>query len=417
MTKHRFTAFILQFTMLLFVAFLSGCNKVQPLIIDNPMILSELKPESYTVVVDDNGEIVGYTLKSEKDMPKRTVNDSIPTDEEELKALAYKLYAIGNRTMVTVPYASYHEKGTNLSKLSGAELPLVFNTIDMRNNITGEHFRQTIQTVDDTAEIDPFIQALMGGASESGQRWYVKSGEINNSYFKTTKFVEEDEGRDCDWTDSTVEKSIKGYEEKRKNISISPIPYTSAGYKGKIDGQNSTQPNINGMNWVYEDPSGYSIPQYVDGGGRLIGYEKTDQHIFYSMGKDANLYDQKGNLVEEDYYNTIKSATIEYNQEEGYYTVRMVIDSDKEYTHIDTAWALQDNNGAKDKNARFTALEIEFELWDNGYFKRWQMWENWRAPKAYGLFEMTAEQHYTAVFSYNQYSCDFTKYYTPIQPR
>ena len=418
MKKHRIVAFILLATMIFIVVVMSGCNKVQPLVIDNPMILYELKPESYEIVLDENGQIAGYILKEGKDAPERTVDFDIPTNEEELKALAYKLYGIGNKTMVTVPYASYYETGTNASTVGeDGELPLVFNTIDMRNNLTGEHFRQTIQTVDDTAEIEPLIQALMGSASESGQRWYVKSGELNSSYFKTTKFVELDEGRDCDWSDVTTEKSVKDYKGKRKNISISPIPYTSAGYKGKINGQNATQANINGMKWVYDNASGYSIPQYADGGGRLIGYEKTDQHVFYSIGNDANRYDESGNLIEEDYYNTIKSATIEYNQEGGYYTVHMVIDSTKEYTHIDTAWALQDDNGAKDKNAKFTGLEIEFELWDNGYFKNWQMWEKWSAPKAYGILPMSADQHYTAIFSYNEYSADFTKYYTPIQPR
>lgn len=418
MIKHRFMAIALLVVMLATALLMTACNNVQPLVIDNPMILSELKPGSYDIVLDDTGAIAGFTLKDEKDMPQRTVNYDIPTDADQVKALAYRLYAIGNKTMVTVPYASYYETGTNLSKVNDdSELPLVFNTIDMRNNITGEHFRQTIQTVDSTAEIDPFIQALMGSASESGQRWYVKAGQMNSNFYKTTKFVEVGDGRDCDWTDATVEKSVKGFEEKRKNISISPIPYTASGFQGKIDGQNETAKNINGMQWVYDDETGYSIPQYTDGGGRVIGYEKTDQHVFFSLGDDANLYDESNNLVEEDYYNTIKTATVEYNSDGGYYTVHMVIDSDKEYTHIDTAWALKDNNGAKDKNARFTALEIEFELWDNGYFKKWQMWEDWRAPKAYSILEMSADQHYTAIFSYNKYSCDFTKYYTPIEPR
>ncbi|MBR7162357.1 MAG: hypothetical protein IKD35_00115, partial [Clostridia bacterium] len=333
MIKHRFMAIVLLVVVLATALLMTACNNVQPLVIDNPMILSELKPESYDIVLDDTGAIAGFTLKDEKDMPQRTVNYDIPTDADQVKALAYRLYAIGNKTMVTVPYASYYETGTNLSKVNDdSELPLVFNTIDMRNNITGEHFRQTIQTVDSTAEIDPFIQALMGSASESGQRWYVKAGQMNSNFYKTTKFVEVGDGRDCDWTDATVEKSVKGFEEKRKNISISPIPYTASGFQGKINGQNETAKNINGMQWVYDDETGYSIPQYTDGGGRVIGYEKTDQHVFFSLGDDANLYDESNNLVEEDYYNTIKTATVEYNSDGGYYTVHMVIDSDKEYT-------------------------------------------------------------------------------------
>ena len=402
--------FVLATTMVM----LTACNK-EPLVFDNPMVFAELKPESYTITTNGDGEIIGYKLNS--DTPERIVNYEIPTDEDALKELACILYSIGNKTMVSVPYASYYEAGTNSSKVSGAELPLVFNTVDMRNNITGEHFRQTIQTVNNEVEIEPIIQALMGGASESGQRWYVKSGELTNIYLRTNKFVDIESGRDCDWSNATVEKSIKGYEEKRRNISVSPIPYTSAGYLGKIDGKSSTEKNVNGMQWIYDEESGYSLPYFIDEGGRLIGYEKTDQHVFFSTGDDANKYDENGALIEEDYYNTIKSATISYNADGGYYTVHMVIDSDKEYTHIDTEWALKDNNGAKDANAKFTGLEIEFELWDNGYFKQWKMWEKWEAPKAYGMMEMSADQYYVAVFSYNEYSADFTKYYTPIQPR
>ena len=412
--KSRFISAVLIFVLATTMVMLTACNK-EPLVFDNPMVFAELKPESYTITTNDDGEIIGYKLNS--DTPERTVNYEIPTHEDALKELAYILYSIGNKTMVSVPYASYYEAGTNSSKVSGAELPLVFNTVDMRNNITGEHFRQTIQTVNNEVEIEPIIQALMGGASESGQRWYVKSGELTNIYLRTNKFVDIESGRDCDWSNATVEKSIKGYEEKRRNISVSPIPYTSAGYFGKIDGKSSTEKNVNGMQWIYDEESGYSLPYFIDEGGRLIGYEKTDQHVFFSTGDDANKYDENGALIEEDYYNTIKSATISYNADGGYYTVHMVIDSDKEYTHIDTEWALKDNNGAKDANAKFTGLEIEFELWDNGYFKQWKMWEKWEAPKAYGMMEMSADQYYVAVFSYNEYSADFTKYYTPIQAR
>lgn len=393
---------------------MTACNK-EPLVFDNPMVFYELKPESYTIITNSDGEVIDYKLKD--DMPERTVNYEIPTDADMVKELAYILYSIGNKTMVTVPYASYYETGTNSSSVGGAELPLVFNTIDMRNNLTGEHFRQTIQTVNDQVEIDAFIKALMGSASESGQRWYVKAGELTNVYLKTNKFVDVGSGRDCDWSNTTVEKSIKGYEEKRKNISVSPIPYTSAGYQGKIDGKFATEKNVNGMQWIYDEESGYSLPYFIDEGGRLLGYEKTDQHVFFSTGDDANKYDENGVLIEEDYYNTIKSATISYNADGGYYTVHMVIDSDKEYTHIDTEWALKDNNGAKDSSAKFTGLEIEFELWDNGYFKQWKMWEKWEAPRAYGMMEMSADQYYVAVFSYNNLSADFEAYYTPIQPR
>ena len=392
-------------TMFIFTA----CNKKGAIDMTNPMAFAELKPGSYEVSYDKDGNVDGYFLKAEKDMPARTVNYEIPTDPDAVKELAYTLYQIGNRTMVTVPYASYFETGVNSSKMGDTLLPLVFNTVDFRNNITGEHFRQTLQVVDGEAELGG-LAPLMAGLSESGQRWYVTAVNGASNFYKTTKFLKDVEPREFDWS---KDEGTKGFETKRYNISVNAIPYTASSYKGKINGQDATEANVNGMQWVYDEETGYSIPTYVDGGGRRIGYEKTDQHIFFSTGDDANKYDAEGNLVEEDYYNTIVSATVEYNAEGGYYVVHMVMDSTKPYTHIDTNWALQDNKGAKDPTARFTRFEVTFQLWDNGYFKQWEMWEDWDAPKAHGLLHMSAEQYYMTVFSYDEMDADFSDYYVP----
>lgn len=409
MIKRKIVVVALIVVVLSTMALMTACNR-DPIVFDNPMVYYEMKPETFTIIANEMGEVIGFRLKDKDDMPARTVNYTIPTNDEDLKELAYTLYSIGNNTMVTVPYASYYEVGTNNSNIGGTELPLIFNTVDMRNNLTGEHFRQTLQTVKDGAELGG-LAVIMQGFSEAGQRWYVKAGQFDNEYYRTAKLVKTDNGREFDWSKATVNNSVSGFEEKRLNISVHPIPYTASGYKGKIDGRNETEENVNGMKWVYDSETGYSVPTYIDGGGRLIGYEKTDQHVFYSTGDDANKYDENGVLAIEDYYNTIKSASVVYNEEGEYYTVRMELDSTKEYTHIDTEWALQDNKGANDKTAKFTKLIIEFELWDNGYFKKWQMWEDWVAPKA--MLPMEAEQHYEAVFSYNVFATNYTQYYVP----
>ncbi|MBP3291165.1 MAG: hypothetical protein J6M26_01795 [Clostridia bacterium] len=388
---------------------LSACSPKGSIDMSNPFSSAAgMKPGSYTII--DNGDgTYNYVLKDASEMPARTVNYEIPTDPDAVKELAYTLYQIGNKTMVTVPYASYFETGVNSSKMGDTLLPLVFNTVDFRNNITGEHFRQTLQVVDGEAELGG-LAPLMAGLSESGQRWYVTAVNGASNFYKTTKFLKDVEPREFDWS---KDEGTKGFETKRYNISVNAIPYTASGYQGKINGQDATEANVNGMQWVYDEETGYSIPTYVDGGGRRIGYEKTDQHIFFSTGDDANKYDAEGNLVEEDYYNTIVSATVEYNAEGGYYVVHMVMDSTKPYTHIDTNWALQDNKGAKDPTARFTRFEVTFELWDNGYFKQWEMWEDWDAPKAHGLLHMSAEQYYMTVFSYDEMDADFSDYYVP----
>ncbi len=374
----------------------------------NPLSAVGLKPGSYNVVVGEDG-VKTYVPKDAADMPERTVNYEIPTDPEALKELAYILYSIGNKTMVTVPYASYFETGKNNSGMGEYTIPLNFNTIDIRNNVTGEHYRQTIQVVDGEADVSPIISGMMSAfGADCAQRWYVVAGEQTNVYEKTVSFSGDDSLREPNWSKL---KELNKDSVKRKEISYSPIPYTASGFQGKINGATQTEANINGMKWVYDEATGYSIPVFTDEGGREIGYEKTDQHIFYSTGDDANKYDSEGNLVEEDYYNTIYYAEITYNAEEGYYTVYIKMDSTKDYTHKDTAWALQDADGAKDPSAKFTKLEVKFELWDNGYFKSWEMWEDWYSAKAQGFMSMSAEQHYSAVFSYEEDDADFSKYY------
>ncbi len=363
----------------------TACNKKVNINTDNPLSDTDIRPGT----------------------EERTVNYEIPTDEESIKELAYILYSIGNKTMVTVPYASYYETGTNMSKLGDDVLPLIFNIIDIRNNETGVHFRQQLQIINpDVEDITPLAK-IMGAFSQTGKQWLVQAGETSNFYINTTKI--DNKAHLFDW--SKAEDNGK-MNSDRKAIALHPIPYTSSGAKGKIDGLDQTTPVAEtGTYWKYDEESGYSIPYIVDRGGRTIGFEKTDQHIFYSKGDDANKYDGNGQLIEEDYYNTIKSASITYNAELGYYEVYMQMDSTKDYTHKDTLWALQDDEGAKDKNARFTKLEVKFQLWDNGYFKRWEMWEDWNAPKAYGIVKMAAEQKYTATFSYEAVDADYSKYF------
>ncbi|HKL94206.1 MAG TPA: hypothetical protein VJZ69_02865, partial [Clostridia bacterium] len=176
------------------------------------------------------------------------------------------------------------------------------------------------------------------------------------------------------------------------------IPYTSAGYIGE-GGANI--PKINSTGLVYElaeDGSAY-IPKYIDSAGREIGYEKTDQHLSYD--------------IDDEKFQTIKSATVEYNADKGYYTVTMVADIEfKAYTTAETRWAITDSSATNDPHADFTKIEVKFELWDNGYFKKWEMRENWLAENAMPplCFEMSAEQYYMEEFTYNEDDCDLTRF-------
>lgn len=391
-------------SLLLIIAIISalavsfvGCNSVVSVDTNNVLKFYELKPGTYEVVTDKDGNLAYEEVNG----GKRTIYSAIPTDEESIKELAYQLYAIGNKTMVSVPYATFYETGINDSTMAGDALPLAFETVDVRNNKDGYHFRQTKQYI---REDEPMgdLAILAKGSSIDAKQWLVEAGHTDNAYKYTKKSSTKTGELVYNW--SKAEDNSKMNDE-RKAIALHPIPYTSSGKQGKINGLDQTEPIAEtGTYWKYDEATGYSLPYTVDKGGRTIGYERTDQHVFYSTGADAD----KGGV--EDYYNTIKSASVTYNAEGGYYEVNMVMDSTKEYTHIDTLWALRDDGGTKDPKARFTYLEITFQLWDNGYFKQWDMWEKWECDKAHGMMAMSADQHYISYFSYAKEDAVFDSY-------
>lgn len=374
-----------------------GCNAAVAVDTNNVLKFYELKPGTYEVVIDKDGNLAYEEIEG----GERTIFSSIPTDEENVKELAYQLYAIGNKTMVSVPYATFYETGINNSKMDEDDLPLAFETIDVRNNLDGYHFRQTKQFIQSGKKPKGWA-AFAKSSSVDAKQWLVEAGHIDNAY-KYTKTSSTETGELIyDWTNAEDNNKMN---DERKAIALHPIPYTSSGKQGKINGLDQTEAIAEtGTYWKYDEATGYSLPYTIDKGGRTIGYERTDQHVFYSTGADA---DKDG---VEDYYNTIKSASVTYNAEGGYYEVNMVMDSTKEYTHIDTLWALRDDGGTKDPNARFTYLEITFQLWDNGYFKQWDMWEKWECDKAHGFVSMSADQHYTSYFSYAKEDASFESY-------
>ncbi|MBO7151920.1 MAG: hypothetical protein J6V77_03685, partial [Clostridia bacterium] len=66
--KSRFISAMLIFVLATTMVILTACNK-EPLVFDNPMVFAELKPESYTITTNGDGEIIGYKLNS--DTPER----------------------------------------------------------------------------------------------------------------------------------------------------------------------------------------------------------------------------------------------------------------------------------------------------------------------------------------------------------
>ena len=122
-------------------------------------------------------------------------------------------------------------------------------------------------------------------------------------------------------------------------------------------------------------------------------------------------YRKSEHIIEED---TVKSATVTYNEAGGYYTVTMELNCEIDENGynkatLNTRPLIQDGSGAD--NAKYDDITIEFEMWDNGYFKQFKSTENWSAKlKLFGI-EVSSNFLYVDMYTYDPDDCVISKYY------
>ena len=378
---------------------------------------------------------------------KIMINPNTITAEDDIKELAYNLYQIGNMGMMLSPYSAYFSEGYSDANTMNTVLPLLFQLTDIRNNVTGEAYRlkyQSLREISDDEDIGFVVSLFAGvGGVVNAERRYYKAGYNTEPLVNFQKTVAETLEADYNWDKKIDNAELKERRERMEN----PIPYTSAAvlngdasllgkkygafemeYRYLKDFAPLANITVGGLNYedifgnvgntlipVYKDcvdfrEEGAIVPGYSM--GREISYEKTDQHVFFS--KDSSM----------SVYNNIKSAEVKYTEEsevganDGYYTVKIEVDcsvnseTNNNYTSADTCWALRDSQSAGTDKANFSKIEITFELWDNGYFKTWNMVEDWYVEHAYRgtmhIGEMGAEQEYHEIFTYYEADCQLT---------
>lgn len=106
---------------------------------------------------------------------------------------------------------------------------------------------------------------------------------------------------------------------------------------------------------------------------------------------------------------TIAKAEITYHYAEGYYEVKISLDT----TNPETSAAAVGNirEGSGDENANFDKLDITFTVWDSGFMRSYQMDEGWKAA-ALGIELLKFESmfHYNMYFSYSEEDTDLENY-------
>ena len=112
-----------------------------------------------------------------------------------------------------------------------------------------------------------------------------------------------------------------------------------------------------------------------------------------SQMDDDNYYKRCAHDISEE---TIKSVTITHNDELGYYTVSLNVDTDKACTVTNE----DIRAGSGDSNAKYVELLVEYEVWDSGYYKSYHEYSRWTG-KAIGVFAIESSFDYHDVYSYN----------------
>ena len=340
--------------------------------------------------MDSELDILGnvHYVTVDEELAKRSVFEVIPQNmtEEEKILLALKLYSIGNFSMVTAPVVGVYTSGNSESVFLGDQLPLLVESVEIRNNITGEYYKNRTQIINPNREVSPLVEACSGMA-EALERKYYKAGNELLEYQKTTTFQQLENGELVgDWT------KLVPLSERRYKIMTYPTPFCASGSPVAVE------PTATGLS--YAEQNGKYVPRFTNAYGIEMGYERTDQHFIYDL--------------EDEKLQTVKSAEVSYNEEEGFYTVKMVCDTDKYYSTVDTSWSVTDSESTNDPSAGYTKIEVEFKLWDNGYYKSFELWENWLAENAEPIpklkIAMGADQHYYDLFTYNNKDCDLERF-------
>ncbi len=218
------------------------------------------------------------------------------------------------------------------------------------------------------------------GMQTGGVRYYVKN---NNEYFNADYFYVPKGGVNGIIKAVAAESTNYGYmcyysqansihhEKKAKELSYKELENGTIGFR---------------VNWadLYFDQDVEGLPEILD-----LDQEEY-QYCSYLWSID-----------------TIKTAKVSYN-ENGYYEMVVTLDCSKEETYEKGLIYLQ--QGAGDENAKYTAITETIQIWDNGRYKSFYSYDEWYAPKAYGVFSLSSANDYRTDFYYDDYSLTIKNY-------
>lgn len=135
------------------------------------------------------------------------------------------------------------------------------------------------------------------------------------------------------------------------------------------------------------------------------GNPLTVSHLekpYYNATQELK-YQFNGNYISA---STMEYAKVTHNDEEGFYKVEFRLDMNNPASTAKTILELRASSG--NDSAYYTLVSGYMEIWDNGYFKRFQSYDGFIIPM--GAFPVDSALDYETYFYYDAKSCDIENY-------
>lgn len=166
------------------------------------------------------------------------------------------------------------------------------------------------------------------------------------------------------------------------------------------------------LNFGYSQKSKVMTYQVADNGAVTFGADWNDLYnesevssAPKEMLSSGLEYKFSSFLIEPD---TISKVNISYD-EAGFYKIKLELDCSLDKTMKNELKYLVAVAG--DNNARYTAVEMDIEIWDCGRFKKFFCKNSWHAGNAYGLhLKLDSVNDYQTSFYYNDYAQNIRNY-------
>lgn len=116
---------------------------------------------------------------------------------------------------------------------------------------------------------------------------------------------------------------------------------------------------------------------------------------------------QEGKHIQTDFVittETVKSASVTHNDDEGFFMVTIELDVDNEVA-IEKPWADLKENA---KDAKYTSCTEIIEIWDSGHYKFFNAIDKWTGTVG---IKIKATIDYKTYFTYDKKECDLSTFF------